>query len=67
MIAEIKDLSTPARHKIIYKYREKLMKHPTSLRAQIATRKTAEYFDITTMTVYNAVQYVRSNKKGATE
>lgn len=56
-------LNLPTRYKIIYKYREKLMKYPSSLRPQTATKLTAEHFGITTMTVYNAVKENRKDAK----
>jgi hypothetical protein len=65
MEVKISDLNTEERYRRYFLYREKLMKYPSSLRPQVATKLTAEHFGITTMTVYNAICYVRSNgKKG---
>ena len=68
MEVEIKDLNTKERRKRYYLYREKLMKYPSSLRPQIATKLTSEYFGISIQTVYNAIRenrkYAILNKKG---
>jgi len=54
------------RYQILYDYREKLMQYPNNYRAHAATVATAEKFDVTIMTIYRAVKFVRSGK-GATE
>jgi len=54
------------RYKILFDYREKLMRHPNHYRPHAATVETAEKFGVTIMTVYRAVKFVRSGK-GATE
>ena len=61
MEVKISDLNTKERRKRYYLYREKLMKYPSSLRPQTATKLTAEHFGITTMTVYNAVKENRKD------
>jgi hypothetical protein len=60
MEIKISDLNKIERYKKYYLYREKLMEYPNSLRPQVATKYTAEYFGITIQTVYNAI---RENRK----
>ena len=68
MEIKISDLNKKERYKKYYLYRDKLMKHPNSLRPQIATKLTSEYFGISIQTVYNAIRenrrYAILNKKG---
>jgi len=49
------------RFRILYEYREKLMRFPNMYKPHSATKATADYYHVTIGTVYNAVKEVRSS------
>jgi hypothetical protein len=48
------------RYKILYDYRKNLMQYPLGYAPNAATVEAANKFNVTVMTVYRAVKYIRS-------
>jgi hypothetical protein len=57
---EFKKKTKEERYKILYDYREKLMQYPLGYAPNAATVATANQFNVTVITVYRAVKYIRS-------
>jgi len=62
-----KKQKTKDEYQAMYDHRQELIKASGGKEIHEATKKTAKKFKCDVVTVYAAVQFVRSNKKGATE
>jgi DNA invertase Pin-like site-specific DNA recombinase len=57
---DFKKKTKEERYKFLYDYREKLMKYPFGYAPNAATVETANKFNVTVITVYRAIKFIRS-------
>lgn len=57
---DFKKKTKEERYQILHDYRAKLMRYPNMYKPHSATVATANKFNVTVMTVYRAIKYIRS-------